>query len=1036
MDKHLVELIRQTEQYTGDLAERMHGGGASSFGGLVTSKQIVPPHRSQTEPINIRTSGKSSSLMAQLEAADARVREAEVARPYLLDSTVMLRPYQQIGLNWLVSMHERRLNGILADEMGLGKTLQTIALLAHLAACRGLWGPHLVVVPTSCLVNWELELKKFCPGFKVLTYYGAAKARKQLRVGWSKSLSVHVVVTSYQLAVQDASILRRKKFYYLILDEAHNIKNFDSRRWRTLLSFQAQRRLLLTGTPLQNSLMELWSLMHFLMPHLFRSRHEFSYWFANPLQCAIEGNSNISEDLVKQLHSIMRPFVLRRLKKDVAKQLPLKFEHELKCQLSRRQQLLYEEFMNHSKGRRVASGKYGICGSSFVSLMNIVMQLRKVCNHPDLCEPRSVLAPLVLPGLSFGIPLMLSGLTCLRGISCCVEDARCTSCMTTLPASAFLVLSEHCLVSSPRSSSNLPMSSHTLAGRLLVKNTIAMMLRHTARCARALDATLPSHLSSCTLHFILQVFESSTPLALAWQSLIHPNDSRLHSNRQSLKASDTLRRHLEHQATVNARYWNLFDLLKRFAFVVPAALASAPLFTFREQNKLLSGVSTNIAAKVTAAFLPIRHITLALRVSFPDRTLLQWDSGKFHELAPLLRRLKIQKHRCLIFTQMSKMLDVLQGFLCWHGHSYLRLDGGTSPDERQRLMTRFNSDTAVFCFLLSTRSGGLGVNLTGADTVIFYDSDWNPAMDAQAMDRAHRIGQSRDVHIYRLVCTSTIEENILLKARQKQKLELITLTEGNFCSQLLNTEGDNDQRKAPAREDDAKLAATMAELEDEIDAKCAREAAAEAASESREFEEPCTEIGADKGAAFGVGAVARGPETVSWREQIGMDIGTLTRSLSAVERYAILIREAQISKVPLAAAEESILVPAERRLVATIKKKEWEGGAGAKTTEGLQQIEEHRACSEGELSATDLYFIPKTRAGTSSSVPENSNRREFLKRRQLAQSAKRKRKCTGAAWEVRTDAITGSPFWYNVDTAEATWMKPFVIQRRDARRGS
>ena len=149
-----------------------------------------------------------------------------------------------------------------------------------------------------------------------------------------------------------------------------------------------------------------------------------------------------------------------------------------------------------------------------------------------------------------------------------MEDARCTSCMTTLPASALLVLSEHCLVSSPRSSSNLPMSSHTLAGRLLVKNTIAMMLRHTARCARALDATLPSHLSSCTLHFILQVFESSTPLALAWQSLIHPNDSRLHSNRQSLKASDTLRRHLEHQATVNARYWNLFDLLKvMFTFV-------------------------------------------------------------------------------------------------------------------------------------------------------------------------------------------------------------------------------------------------------------------------------------------------------------------------------------------------------------------------------------------------------------------------------------------------------------------------------------
>jgi len=1057
MDMHLLELIRQTEQYTGDLAERMHSGAlmsletsksnsASCFDRLVTSKKIVPPQRSQSEPINICTSEKSSSLIAQLEAADMRARKAEVTRPYLLDSTVMLRPYQQIGLNWLVSMHERRLNGILADEMGLGKTLQTIALLAHLAACKGLWGPHLVVVPTSCLVNWELELKKFCPSLKVLTYYGAAKARKQLRVGWSKSLSVHVVVTSYQLAVQDASILRRKKFYYLILDEAHNIKNFDSRRWRTLLSFQAQRRLLLTGTPLQNSLMELWSLMHFLMPNLFRSRHEFSYWFANPLQCAIEGNSNISEDLVKQLHSIMRPFVLRRLKKDVAKQLPLKFEHELKCQLSRRQQLLYEEFMNHSKSRRVASGKYGICSSSFVSLMNIVMQLRKVCNHPDLCEPRSVLAPLVLPSLSFRVPLMLSGLTCLPGISYGVDDARCTSCTTTLPASASLILSQNYLVSCKhpsQCSSNLPMSSHTSTGKIIVKDTIAVMLRHTARCARTLDATLPSHISSCTRHFILQVFESSTPLALAWQSLIHPNDSRLQSNRQSLKASDALRRHLEHQAAVNARYWNLFELLKRFAFVVPAALASAPFlsgsrFTFREQNEV-HGVSTELTAKVTAAFLPIRHITLALRVSFPDRTLLQWDSGKFHELAPLLRRLKIQEHRCLIFTQMSKMLDVLQGFLCWHGHSYLRLDGSTSPDERQRLMTRFNSDTAVFCFLLSTRSGGLGINLTGADTVIFYDSDWNPAMDAQAMDRAHRIGQTRDVHIYRLVCISTIEENILLKARQKQKLELITLTEGNFCSQQLHVEEDlfSDQSKVPATEENAKLAVTMAELEDDIDAKHAREAAAEAAAESREFDEPCSEIGADDRAAFGAGAVGRGSETVPWREQIGMDIGTLTRSLNAIERYAIFIREAQSSTIPSVPAEESaFVVPAERRLVATKRRKNGEGGADAKTIEGLQQIEERRACSDGELSATDLYFIPTTIAGALSSVPENSNRREFLKRRQLALSAKRKRKCTGAAWEARTDAITGSPFWYNVDTAEATWMKPFVIQRRDARRGN
>ena len=190
---------------------------------------------------------------------------------------------------------------------------------------------------------------------------------------------------------------------------------------------------------------------------------------------------------------------------------------------------------------------------------------------------------------------------------------------------------------------------------------------------------------------------------------------------------------------------------------------------------------------------PIHHVALALRVSFPDRSLIQWDSGKFHELAPLLRRLKNGAHRCLIFTQMSKMLDVLESFLCWHGHSYLRLDGGTPPGERQRLMDRFNSDAFIFCFVLSTRSGGLGINLTGADTVIFYDSDWNPAMDAQAMDRAHRIGQTRDVHIYRLICIATVEENILLKARQKQKLEFITLTEGNFDSIQLQQKVANDR---------------------------------------------------------------------------------------------------------------------------------------------------------------------------------------------------------------------------------------------------
>lgn len=159
--------------------------------------------------------------------------------PHLIKHT--LREYQHIGLDWLVTMCDKKLNGILADEMGLGKTIQTIALLAHLACEKGNWGPHLIVVPTSVMLNWEMEFKKWCPGFKILTYYGSQKERKLKRIGWTKSNSFHVCITSYKLVIQDHGSFRRKRWKYLILDEAQNIKNFKSQRWQLLLNFNAQR---------------------------------------------------------------------------------------------------------------------------------------------------------------------------------------------------------------------------------------------------------------------------------------------------------------------------------------------------------------------------------------------------------------------------------------------------------------------------------------------------------------------------------------------------------------------------------------------------------------------------------------------------------------------------------------------------------------------------------------------------------------------------------------------------------------------------
>jgi E1A-binding protein p400 len=215
-----------------------------------------------------------------------------------------LREYQHIGLDWLVTMYERKLNGILADEMGLGKTIQTIALLAHLACEKGNWGPHLIIVPTSVMLNWEMECKKWCPGFKILTYYGTQKERKQKRTGWTKPNAFHICITSYKLVIQDHQSFRRKKWKYLILDEAQNIKNFKSQRWQLLLNFQTQRRLLLTGTPLQNNLMELWSLMHFLMPNVFQSHREFKEWFSNPVTGMIEGNNEYNENIIRRLHKV------------------------------------------------------------------------------------------------------------------------------------------------------------------------------------------------------------------------------------------------------------------------------------------------------------------------------------------------------------------------------------------------------------------------------------------------------------------------------------------------------------------------------------------------------------------------------------------------------------------------------------------------------------------------------------------------------------------------------------------------------------
>lgn len=359
----------------------------------------------------------------------------------------------------------------------------------------------------------------------------------------------------------------------------------------------------------------------------------------------------------------------------------------------------------------------------------------------------------------------------------------------------------------------------------------------------------------------------------------------------------------------------LDEISDKFVFCVPSAGTKMPVLYSSSTTSSSASAERSLLAKASGAFdqyfSPFKKSLSRLTMCFPDKKLVQFDAGKLQTLARLLRDLKQGGHRVLIFTQMSKMLDVLEAFLNLNGHTYLRLDGGTDVDRRQRLMDRFNNDPKVFCFILSTRSGGLGINLTGADTVVFYDSDCkfyvaalyllfsahfdligNPAMDAQAQDRAHRlvrnvclffnsevplttrpnllrIGQTREVHIYRLVTEHSIEENILTKAKQKRNLDFLVMDEGKFHAtdasrqkDAMSDRADEDQEEGFTKsklqhmlgvsslaDDDGvsvendvdlnkeQLESAMNELEDADDVRAMQSAKQEAEEDLKEFDD-------------------------------------------------------------------------------------------------------------------------------------------------------------------------------------------------------
>ncbi|XP_054585207.1 lymphoid-specific helicase isoform X5 [Eptesicus fuscus] len=515
---------------------------------------------------------------------------------------------------------ENGINGILADEMGLGKTVQCIATIALMIE-RGVPGPFLVCGPLSTLPNWIAEFQRFTPEIPTMLYHGTQQERRKLvrKIHQRKgTLQIHpVVITSFEIAMRDRNALQHCYWKYLIVDEGHRIKNMKCRLIRELKRFNADNKLLLTGTPLQNNLSELWSLLNFLLPDVFDDLKSFESWFD------ITSLSETAEDIIAKereqnvlhmLHQILTPFLLRRLKSDVALEVPPKREVVVYAPLSKKQETFYTAIVN-----RTIANMFGSSEKETVQLSSTgrpKRRTRKLINYSEIDDD----SPNELDNL---ISQLQPELDQERAV---VEV-------------------------------NIPVESEV---DLKLQN-IMMLLR---KC--------------CNHPYLIEY--------------------------------------------------------------------------------------------------PIDPVTQEFKV---DEELIT-NSGKFLILDRMLPELKTRGHKVLLFSQMTRMLDILIDYCHFRNFNFSRLDGSMTYSERERNMHNFNTDPEVFIFLVSTRAGGLGINLTAADTVIIYDSDWNPQSDLQAQDRCHRIGQTKPVVVYRLVTANTVDQKIVERAAAKRKLEKLIIHKNHF----------------------------------------------------------------------------------------------------------------------------------------------------------------------------------------------------------------------------------------------------------------
>ena len=772
--KRLEYIMRQSDIYSHFMAQKLgiapsHSATVSSIGAdeenaRESVRKMIKEHREHLEKFGTNEGNnedlKDLGLTGLDRVDDNKIfSRIEYAPPNFRGE---LKDYQMKGLRWLDNLYDQGINGILADEMGLGKTIQTIALLTHLCYNKQIWGPFLVICPSSTLHNWENEVKKFCPTLKVLPYWGNIKERKALRrymnnkkLGMEDSM-FHICITSYQLVLADEKVFQKVMWKYMILDEAHAIKNTGTQRWNILLNFNARNKLLLTGTPIQNSMAELWALLHFIMPKLFDSHEHFQEWFSKDIEAHSTDAGAINHHQLQKLHAILKPFMLRRVKKDVESEIGKKTEKEFFCELTYRQKVLYDRIrkkLNISELFSMTDSK-----AKVENLMNLMMQFRKVCNHPDLFERRPEHTPIMLKDLSLVGCVIKTGFNQLLE----VRISNKNPIAMTVPRIVYKLMAEEKWV------------------RYVYDEKMFDL-------CRALGLSLNEGLRL--------VFGSCLSRALIVLHYIAHN-KRL----QSYKQMPIF--YINQVKTVKLKYAGPSDLYiyRPRAIATPIEFnCSSMHFAQNLGNYRNSPVLKKIllGSQFKPAYFPetsghsfdiFNHqgfnIPQTCYVDLPGIEKLLLDSAKLKLLDGLLKKLHQEEHRVLIFCQMTKMLDILEDFLYSRNYEFLRLDGSTNIIDRRDLIDKFQSNTNIFIFILSTRAGGLGVNLTAADTVIFYDIDWNPTMDAQATDRVHRIGQSKPVAVYRLITSATVEERILKRAKQKQTVQSTVYAGGAFKADI------------------------------------------------------------------------------------------------------------------------------------------------------------------------------------------------------------------------------------------------------------